>query len=60
MEIASQTLSDRRRILLTALRDAIHTDHQFLKVFAEVLLKFTENVPLANAILKDYSKCVSF
>ena len=55
---ASQTLGDRRIILLTALQDAINTNYQFLKVFAEVLLKFTENVPLANAILKDYSKCV--
>ena len=54
----SQTLSDRRTILLTALQYAIHTNYQFLKVFAEVLLKFTENVPLANEILKDYSKCV--
>ena len=55
---ASQTLGDKRKILLTALQDAINTNYQFLKVFAEVLLKFTINVPLANAILKDYSKCV--
>ena len=55
---ASQTLGDRRIILLTALQDAINTNYQFLKVFADVLSKFTENVPLANAILKDYSKCV--
>ena len=55
---ASQTLEDRRIILLTALQDAIHNDYQFLKMFAKLLLEFTENVPLANAILKDYSKCV--
>ena len=54
----SQTLSDRRIILLTALQNAIHTNYQFLKVFAEILLKFTKNVRLANKILKDYSKCV--
>ena len=57
VESPSQTLEDRRTILLTALQYAIHTNYRFLEVFAEVL-KFTENVPLANAILKDYSKCV--
>ena len=55
---ASQTLEDRRIILLTAVQDAINTNYQFLKVFADVLSKFAENVPLANAILKDHSECV--
>ena len=54
----SQTLEDRRIILLTGVQDAIHTNYQFVKMFAEVLLKFTENVPLAKTILEDYSKCV--
>ena len=58
VESASQTQEDRRIILLTAVQEAIRTNYQFLKVFGEVLLKFTENVPLANEILKDYSKCV--
>ena len=57
VESPSQTLGDRRIILLTVLQNAILTNYQFLEVFAKVL-KFTENVPLANAILKDYSKCV--
>ena len=50
------TVSERRTVLLRAVRGAVHSSSQNLKVFASVLLKFTDNVPLANAILNDYSK----
>ena len=51
-------VSERRTVLLRAVRGAVHSSSQNLKVFASVLLKFTDNVPLANAILNDYSKSV--
>ena len=53
---SSQSVTERRAFLLSAICGAIHISHHSLKVFASVLLKFTDNVPLANAILNDYSK----
>ena len=53
---STKSATERRAFLLSAICGAIHISHYNLKVFASVLLKFTDNVPLANAILNDYSK----
>ena len=58
LESTGQSESERRIVLLRAVRYAVHTKYNKLEVFASVLLKFSINVPLANAILKDYSKLV--
>ena len=46
-------------LLLKEVRQAVHTNYHNLEVFASVLLKFTSNVPCANAILSDYGKCMT-
>ena len=56
LESSRQTLSQRRASLLDAVLGAIRASYHNLEVFASVLLKFTDNVPLANAILSDFSK----
>ena len=56
LESTGQSESERRIVLLRAVRCAVHTKYNKLEVFAGVLLKFSINVPFANAILKDYSK----
>ena len=53
---SAQSATERRVLLLSAICCAIHISHHNIKVFASVLLKFTDNVPIANAILNDYSK----
>ena len=56
LESTGQSESERRIVLLRAVRYAVRTKYNKLEVFVNVLLKFSINVPLANAILKDYSK----
>ena len=56
LESTGQSELERRIVLLRAVRYAVCTKYNKLEVFAGVLLKFSNNVPLANAILKDYSK----
>ena len=58
VESTRQTLSQRRTTLLDAALDAIRNSYHNLEVFASVLLKFTDNVPLANAILSDFSEFI--
>ena len=58
MESPKLSLSLKRTALLRAVRSVVHSSSQNLKVFASVLLKFTGNVPLANAILNEYSKYI--
>ena len=48
--------SERRVVLLRAVRCAVRSSSNNLEVFVSVLLKFSENVSLAKAILNDYSK----
>ena len=43
-------------LVLKAVRHAVHVNYHHLEVFANVLLKFTSNVPCANAILTDCGK----
>ena len=43
-------------VLLKAVRRAVRVSHRNLEVFASVLKRFPKNVPLANAILTDYSR----
>ena len=56
LESTGKSESESRIVLLRAIRGAVHTNYQNLKVFASLLLRFQENVPLAVGILKDYSK----
>ena len=55
VEYTAKSLSTRKAlfVLLRAVRHAVHTNYHHLMIFASVLLKFTSNVPCANAILKD-------
>ena len=59
---AAQSPSDEGEkstyLLLKAIRHAIHTNYNNLKVFASVLLKFANNVPCGNALLKDFGKFI--
>ena len=45
-------------LLLRAVRHAVHTNYCHLMIFASVLLKFTSNVPCANAIIEDCGKYI--
>ena len=54
MKSAERSQSERRTVLLKAVRGAVHVNHHNLEVFASVLKRFTENVPVANAIFNDY------
>ena len=54
LEHSSQSQSVIKGVLLKSLRHAVHINHHNLEVFASVLKRFTENVPLSNAIFNDY------
>ena len=54
VEDSGRSQSERRTVLLKSLRHAVHVNHHNLKVFAAVLNHSSENVPLGDAILKDY------
>ena len=43
-------------VLLKAIRQALHAKYHNLNIFISVLLKFTNNVPHAIAMWKDYGK----
>ena len=45
-------------MLLGAVRHTVHTNYHHLMIFASILLKFTSNVPCANAILEDCGKYI--
>ena len=54
MEICSQSVT----VLLKAIDNAVHTNYQNLRVFASVLQRFTGNIQLGNAIMKDYGQYI--
>ena len=54
LEHSSQSESVIKGVLLKSLRRAVCIKHHNLEVFASVLNRFTENVPLGNAIFNDY------
>ena len=54
LEHSSQSESVIKGVLLKSLRCAVHINHHNLEVFASVLKRFTENIPLGNAIFNDY------
>ena len=54
--VKSQSETEASFVLLRAIRHAVHSNYSNLLKFASVLLKFTSNVPCANAIIEDYSK----
>ena len=57
-KLCSQSEENALFVLLQAVRHAVHTNYHHLMIFASVLLKFTSNVPCANAILKDCGKYI--
>ena len=56
LESTQMSHGELKRAILSAVRRVVHCKHECLRVFASVLLKFTDTVPVANAILKEYSK----
>ena len=48
--------TERRKVLLAALREAVKTNYRSLETFATVLCKFGGNVQLGKAIHSDYSE----
>lgn len=48
------SFSNKREVLLNALKEAVQANHGFLLTFANVLCKFSGNVQLGRAIRKDY------
>lgn len=56
IESTQMPYDEMKRAILSAVRRVVHCKHECLRVFASVLLKFTDTVPVANAILKEYSK----
>ena len=42
--------------LLKAVRGAVHSNYHNLKVFANILQRFTDNIQLGDVIMNDYSK----
>ena len=46
--------SERKTVLLKALRSAVHIDHHNLEVFASVLKHSSENAKIGEAIFSDY------
>ena len=56
VEDGGLSLSDKRKVLLAAVKDAIQADHAALQKFSIVLCHLTRNVKLGESILKDYGK----
>lgn len=56
IEVIEQSVSERRTVLLKAIRDAVHNNYHNLEVFASVLRITSENAQVAGLILNDYSK----
>ena len=56
VEAASRSTLNQRKILLSALREAIQANHTFLQSFAIVLLKVTGNVQLGQGIFDNYGE----
>ena len=56
VESTGQSLSERRKVLLAAVREAVQINYQSLQTFGTVLCKFTGNVRLGKAILSDYGE----
>ena len=58
VKFTAQSFSDEEAIflLLKAIRRAVHNNYHNLERFASVLLKVTNKMPCANAILEEYSE----
>ncbi|XP_019860339.1 PREDICTED: uncharacterized protein LOC109588638 [Amphimedon queenslandica] len=54
VEDDSLSLSNKRQVLLAAVKDAIQADHVALQKFSIVLCHLTRNVKLGESILTDY------
>ena len=56
VEFIRKCESEKRVVLLRAVRCAVRSNSNNLEIFINVLLKFSENVLVAKAIQSDYSK----
>ena len=56
VEAESRSILNQRKILLSALREAIQDNHTCLQTFAIVLLKVNGNVQLGHMIFSNYSE----
>ena len=59
VESARPSISNQRKVLLAAIKEAIKIDYSLLQTFAIVLCKFTVNVKIGAAIFEDYSECIA-
>ena len=57
VEVIKRSESERRTVLLKAIRHAVHNNYRNLEVFASVLRITSENARVAASILNDYSMC---
>ena len=57
IKVIERSESERRTVLLKAIRVAVHNNYHNLEVFASVLRNTNENSQVAGLILNDYSKC---
>ena len=51
-----ETCNQPVTLLLKSVRNSVHNNYQNVKVFASVLQRFSDNIHLGNAIMKDYGK----
>ena len=54
--VSMETCNQSVMVLLKAVRYAVHTNYQNLKVFASVLQRFTDNIKLGDSIMKEYGE----
>ena len=54
---ASPSIPNQREALLTGVKEAVQTDPNSLRTFANVLCRISTNVSLGQAILDDISEC---
>ena len=54
--VSMETCNQSVMVLLKAVRYAVHTNYQNLKVFGIVLQRFTDNIELGESIIKEYGE----
>ena len=56
VETLEGEVDNKRRTLLSAVRNAVSSDHKNIKVLAKVLSEFEETRELADKLLNEYGK----
>ena len=54
--VSTRGSTERRKVLLAAVREAVQTNYYYLQTFATVLSRFTGNIRLGEIIHRDYGK----